>query len=131
MAYVERLGAARLKKLMRQFPAVAVLGPRQCGKTTLVRHLLPRAELLDMERPSDVERLEEDPEYVLGHLNTPVIFDEAQRMPELFPVLRALIDERRSARGRFVLLGSAQPALVRDVAESLAGRIGFLEMDPL
>ncbi len=129
--YLQRLGGARLKKLIRQFPAVAVLGPRQCGKTTLVRHLFPRAELIDLERPSDLARAEQDPEYLLRNSAAPLIFDEAQRMPDLFPVLRAIIDERRTARGRFVLLGSAHPSLVRGIAESLAGRIGFLELDPL
>jgi hypothetical protein len=116
--------------LLRTFPAVAVLGPRQCGKTTLVRSLFPDAASFDLERPSDLQQLQADPEYVLRKLKSPVILDEAQRVPELFPILRALIDERRSARGRFVLLGSAHPSLVRGSSESLSGRIGFLDLHP-
>ena len=128
--FVPRLAAGRLRRLLQTFPAVAVLGPRQCGKTTLVRRLFPKAESFDLERPSDLRRLESDPEYVLGRLKPPVILDEAQRMPDLFPILRALIDEHRAGCGRFVLLGSAHPSLVRGISESLAGRIGFLELDP-
>src|SRR5579862_3786379 len=129
--YLFRISAPRLQGLVRQFPAVAVLGPRQCGKTTLVRQLFPHAELFDLERPSDVTRLESDPEYTLRTLKGPVILDEVQRMPALFPILRALIDERRRTRSRFILLGSAHPTLVRGISESLAGRIGFLDLFPL
>jgi predicted AAA+ superfamily ATPase len=129
--YLPRISADRLRSLVRRFSAVAVLGPRQCGKTTLVRQLFPQAEWFDLERPSDVARLEADPEYTLRNLKAPVVLDEAHRMPQLFPILRALIDERRSANGRFLLLGSAHPSLVRDVSESLAGRIGFLDLYPL
>jgi predicted AAA+ superfamily ATPase len=129
--YLTRISASRLQSLVRQFPAVAVLGPRQCGKTTLVRRLFPHAEMFDLERPSDVTRLEADPEYTLRTLKGPLILDEAQRMPKLFPILRALIDERRKTRGRFILLGSAHPSLVRGISESLAGRIGFLDLFPL
>lgn len=128
--WVPRLSASRLRLLLREFPAVAVLGPRQCGKTALVRQLFPKAEMFDLERPSDVARLEADPEYVLRHLPSPVVLDEAHRMPALFPILRALIDERRDARGRFLLLGSAHFSLARDISEPLAGRVGFLDLRP-
>jgi hypothetical protein len=127
---VPRLGRLRLRSLLRHFPAAAVMGPRQCGKTTLVRTLFPKAEFFDLERPSDLQRLEADPEYILRHARPPVILDEAQRLPALFPLLRALIDERRAERGRFLLLGSAHPSLARGISESLAGRIGFLDLDP-
>ncbi len=125
-----RLADARLQRLLRRFPAAAILGARQCGKTTLVRRLFPHADFFDLERPSDVQRLEADPEYVLRHLKSPVVIDEAHRLPALFPILRALIDEKPHHHGRFVLLGSAHFSLARDVSESLAGRIAFVDLHP-
>jgi predicted AAA+ superfamily ATPase len=116
--------------LLRRFPAVTVLGPRQCGKTTFIRQALPDWTYLDLERPSDVAPLVADPEARLGQLGDRVILDEAQRVPEIFPVLRGLIDRRRPGKGRFVLLGSASPTLVRGISESLAGRTAFLDLPP-
>jgi hypothetical protein len=119
-----------LRGLLRGFPAVTVLGPRQCGKTTFVRAALPDWRYVDLERPSDVAPLTADPEARLQQLGDRVIFDEAQRLPELFPVLRGVIDRQRARRGRFVLLGSASPSLVRGLSESLAGRTAFLDLPP-
>ena len=117
---------------LEQFPAVALLGPRQAGKTTLARSITAgRAGslYLDLERPSDLAKLAE-PELFLsryaGHL---VVLDEIQRRPELFSVLRALIDDNRHP-GRFLLLGSASPQLLQQASESLAGRISFHELSP-
>jgi hypothetical protein len=128
---IERKYEDRLRQLLRQFPAVTVLGPRQCGKTTFIRRALPEWTYLDLERPSDVAPLAADPEARLAQLGDHVVFDEAQRLPDLFPVLRSAIDARRSQRGRFVLLGSASPSLVRAISESLAGRTAFLDLSPL
>jgi predicted AAA+ superfamily ATPase len=119
-----------LQALLRRFPAVTVLGPRQCGKITFIRQALPGWTYLDLERPRDVAPLLADPEARLEQLGDRVILDEAQRVPELFPVLRGLIDRRRPAKGRFVLLGSASPSLVRGISESLAGRTAFLDLPP-
>ena len=119
-----------LRGLLRRWPAVTVLGPRQSGKTTFVRQALPVWTYLDLERPSDLAPLLADPEARLEQLGDRVIFDEAQRAPALFPVLRGAIDRARSRRGRFVLLGSAAPELVRGSSESLAGRTAFLDMAP-
>lgn len=119
-----------LRRLLRRFPVVTVLGPRQCGKTTFIRQALPDWTYLDLERPSDVAPLAADPEARLGQLRGRVIFDEAQRLPDLFPVLRGVVDRERSRKGRFVLLGSASPALVRHISESLAGRTAFLDLPP-
>ena len=114
---------------LAQFPAVALVGPRQCGKTTLVRLLdpLPAPVFFDLEDPRD-RLILEDPLRALqvGEL---VVIDEAQRMPELFPVLRVLIDRNRRP-GQFLLLGSATPDLRRQSAESLAGRLLTLELTP-
>jgi predicted AAA+ superfamily ATPase len=127
---IERQYAAQLRRLLRQFPAVTVLGPRQCGKTTFIRRALPDWTYLDLERPSDATPLTADPEARLQQVGECVILDEAQRVPEVFPVLRSIIDSRRSRRGRFVLLGSASPSLIRAISESLAGRMGFLDLAP-
>jgi uncharacterized protein len=121
---------------LRRFPVVALVGPRQVGKTTLAKAVaksLGRATYLDLERPSDVAKLN-DPELYLESLAKQpkqlVILDEIQRMPALFPVLRSLVDAKR-ANGRFLLLGSASPDLSRQAAESLAGRIVYHELSPL
>ena len=105
-----------------------MLGPRQCGKTTFSRHALPDWTYVDLERPSDAAPLLADPEARLDQLGDHVIFDEAQRVPELFAVLRSAIDQQRSRHGRFLLLGSSSPRLVTGVAESLAGRTAFLDL---
>ncbi len=115
-----------------EFPAVALLGPRQAGKTTLARVVAaqrPDSLFLDLERPSDLAKLA-DPELFLSrHAGQLVVLDEIQRQPELFSVLRSLIDEKRTP-GRFLLLGSASPQLLRQASESLAGRISFHELAP-
>lgn len=126
-----RAAEAELQRKLRTFPVVTVLGPRQVGKTTLVRGVLSGWRYLDLERPADAAALRDDPEDRLRVLGDRVILDEAQLAPKLFPVLRGLVDERRSRNGRYVVLGSASPALVQGVAESLAGRTAFLELRPL
>jgi len=121
-----------IEKALLQFPAVALLGPRQAGKTTLARSVgssRVNSLHLDLERPSDLAKLA-DPELFLSrHADQLVVLDEIQRQPDLFPVLRALIDENRRP-GRFLLLGSASPQLLRQTSESLAGRISFHELAP-
>lgn len=121
-----------IQQALGEFPAVALLGPRQAGKTTLAKLIAetqPDSLRLDLERPSDLAKLT-DPELFLSRQqNRLVVLDEIQRMPELFPVLRALIDENRRP-GRFLLLGSASPQLLRQASESLAGRIDFKELAP-
>jgi len=128
---IPRAIAKEVAQLLRRFPAVCILGPRQAGKTTLARMALPGAAYWDLELPSDRRRMEIDPETALREAPAPTILDEAQAMPELFPILRAVIDEERKRTGRFLILGSASPNLVRGLSESLAGRIGFLEIAPL
>lgn len=116
----------RLAWLYRTFPVVAILGARQVGKTTLARSFGATwngpVTHLDLERPADLALLA-DPELVLGPLRGLVILDEIQRRPELFPVLRVLVD-RPDADTKFLVLGSASPELLRQGSESLAGRIG-------
>ena len=123
----------KLWHALANFPAVALVGPRQVGKTTLARSIATDhadAVYLDLERPSDLAKLGE-PEIFLGSVaNRLVIIDEVQRRPDLFPLLRALIDANRR-NGRFLLLGSAAPELITHGSETLAGRIAFLELAPL
>ena len=116
-----------LKERLNHNPAVALLGPRQCGKTTLARMFSSEVpgEYFDLEDPRDVTRLSA-PMTVLEGATGLIVIDEIQRMPELFPLLRVLID--RSEKKRFLLLGSASPSLIRGVSETLAGRISFVHM---
>ena len=117
-------------------PVVALLGSRQVGKTTLALELKLEKPIhyLDLERPSDIAKLA-DPELYLGEFSHHlVILDEIQRLPDLFPVLRSLVDERRRAGERaaqFLILGSASPELLQQSSETLAGRISYLELPPL
>lgn len=127
---LDRGYGAALRALLRRFPAVTILGPRQCGKTTFIRRELPDWSYVDLERPADATPLAADPEARLEQLGDGVVLDEAQRLPEIFPVLRGLIDRRTSRKGRFVLLGSASPSLVRGISETLAGRTAFLDLPP-
>ncbi|HVA64679.1 MAG TPA: ATP-binding protein [Terriglobales bacterium] len=127
----------RLAQLLGQFPAVALLGPRQVGKTTLALALArargPAAAYFDLEQPSDRARLA-DPETALRALpDRLVILDEIHRLPEIFATLRGLIDRwRRQGKrnGHFLLLGSASMDLLRQTSESLAGRIAYAELAP-
>ena len=119
-----------LRRLLRRFPAVTVLGPRQCGKTTFIRQALPDWAYFDLERPSDAAPFAADPEARLEQVRGRVILDEAQRVPEVFPVLRGVLDRSGSRMGRFVLLGSASPALRTQISESLAGRTALLDLPP-
>src|SRR6266568_6710380 len=122
---------AQLKALrdgLKASPVVALLGPRQCGKTTLARRLAERGATtyLDLENPADLARLAE-PMLALERLRELVVIDEVQRQPDLFPILRVLAD-RRPLPARFLVLGSASPDLLRQSSESLAGRIAYFEI---
>jgi len=121
---------AEVRASLRRSPVVALLGPRQCGKSTLARAIArqsPGATFFDLEDPRDVARLD-DPMLALAHASGLVVLDEIQRRPELFPSLRVLAD-RRPIKTRFLVLGSASRDLLRQSSESLAGRIEYLEMD--
>jgi len=129
MRYVPRTVESTLERLRTEFPVVLVTGPRQCGKSTLVRAARPRWRHFDLERPSDLAQVEADIEGFLSEHDRDVVIDEAQRLPGLFPALRHAVD-RTGRRGRYLLTGSASPALTRSVSESLAGRVGMLELTP-
>ena len=123
--------AARIAALLRQFPVVAVLGARQVGKTTLARQVAAARRagtaFYDLENTEDLARLA-DPRLTLRRERGLVVIDEVQRLPGLFQTLRVLVDEP-GVRRRFLLLGSAAPELLRQGAETLAGRIAYHELD--
>ena len=131
-----RLIQHQLVALLGQFPAVVLLGPRQAGKTTLALAEMARrgdAVYLDLESPSAQRQLDDPEAFLLAQRNRLVILDEVQRMPELFAVLRGVIDIRRrdgETSGQFLLLGSATGVLLQQTSESLAGRVAQLELTP-
>ena len=134
---ISRQLAPHLLELLGQFPAVALLGPRQAGKTTLAEMIAAQRQpsvYLDLESPTDRAKLLDPEAYLVQHEDKLVILDEVQRLPDLFQPLRGLIDRGRRkghAQGRFLLLGSASGDLLRQSGESLAGRIAYLELPPL
>ncbi|MBE7495031.1 MAG: ATP-binding protein [Verrucomicrobiaceae bacterium] len=119
---------SRLETALGENPVTALLGPRQCGKTTLARMLADRdgGHWFDMESTEDRAALSQ-PELALKKLTGLVVIDEIQRHPELFAALRPLAD-RRSKPARFLILGSASPDIVKGVSETLAGRVGFVDL---
>ena len=119
-----------MQDYLRAFPCLVLLGVRQCGKTTLLRTLPQGWRHFDLERRSDYEVISRDPDAFLRLNPRQTAMDEAQILPGLFPALRVAIDEERSAKGRFAITGSSSPALVRSISESLAGRVGIIEMAP-
>ncbi|MDP3177456.1 MAG: ATP-binding protein [Spirochaetaceae bacterium] len=134
MAYwIDRLRTAICLTDLGNYPAVAILGPRQCGKSSLAKSILATRQhsiLLDLELPSDLRKLDDPELFLADKADRLVCIDEIQRRPELFPVLRALIDRDRRP-GRFLILGSASRDLIRQSSESLAGRISFIHLSPL
>jgi predicted AAA+ superfamily ATPase len=127
-----RLATAHLQRLARQFPALAILGPRQAGKTTLARLAFPRLPRLDCEDPLTADLLRRETRHAIAAREAGgLVLDEIQAVPQAFAVLRVLIDEQRSRNGRFILLGSAHPALVRGISETLTGRVTLIDLAPL
>jgi predicted AAA+ superfamily ATPase len=132
MQYIQRIESARIKKYLENFPAVAILGPRQCGKSTLANELLknyPDAISLDLENPEDRMKLSDPGLFFNLHAGKLICLDEIQRIPELFPVLRSVIDHNNS-NGQFLILGSASRELLHQSSESLAGRLVYQELTP-
>lgn len=131
MVYLERFYQNQLLRALERSPSVAVLGPRQCGKSTFVRHLIKNrnAVYLDLQLPSDRNKLNEPEIFFTNFRDRLVCLDEIQTQPELFSILRSEIDQDRRP-GRFIFLGSASRDLIKQTKESLAGRIAFVEMTP-
>jgi len=135
---IQREAQAHIANLLRTFPAVAILGPRQVGKTTLA-HLLaseisPEPIYLDLETASDLAKLNEPELYFENNEDRTIILDEIQRVPEIFATLRGIIDRRKRAgkkSGQFLILGSASLDLLQQSSESLAGRIAYAKLSGL
>jgi predicted AAA+ superfamily ATPase len=118
---------------LANFPVVGLLGPRQVGKTTLakqIREKYTQSVYLDLELDSDLFKLTNAENYLKQQANSLVIIDEIQRKPDLFPLIRALCDQTISQNGRFLVLGSSSPDLIKQSSESLAGRISYNELKP-
>lgn len=127
---IRQFKGQQLAHSIQHFRVTALLGPRQCGKTTLARTFdVPRESYFDLEDPLDQARLQ-NPRDILGGLTGLVIIDEFQRQPDLFPILRVLAD-RKDQPARFLILGSASPQLMKGASESLAGRVNFIHMGGL
>lgn len=133
---IERSISLELEKLLKRSPAVVLTGPRQVGKTTLAREVARKldAVYLDLENPRDLARIEDVQQFCELNEGKLIIFDEVQRAPGIFTTLRVIIDgyrQRGLGAGHFLLLGSASIDLLRQSGESLAGRVSYLELDPL
>ena len=133
---LRRLLSDRLQKRIERMPAVALLGARQVGKTTLARAVARDRDsvYLDLEMPGDQLKLRDPESFLRLHGDKLIVLDEIQRSPDLFNVLRGVIDANRRAgrwSGQFLILGSASMDLLRQSSESLAGRIGYIEMGGL
>jgi uncharacterized protein len=119
-----------LESRFRQYPVVALLGARQVGKSTLAKLIAPERLLyLDLERTSDLNKLTDPEAYFVANTDKLICLDEIQRLPDIFPLLRSLVDAS-GRNGQFLLLGSASRDLLRQSSETLAGRISFLELSP-
>ncbi len=128
---IERNVSNKIKELLKMFPVVAIIGVRQCGKSTLIKNLHPDWQYYDLERPSHFELINYDTEFFLAEHSEKVIFDEAQLCPKLFSVLRSTIDEKRDQYGRFIISGSSSYDLLKNISESLAGRVAIVELGTL
>jgi len=128
----DRKAAVQVREALDDSPVAGILGPRQCGKTTLAKMLLqgrPDSLYLDMERPDDLRALSDPQAFFRLHRGRTICLDEIQRIPQIFPVIRAEVDEAEMS-GRFLILGSASPDLLRQTSESLAGRIRYIYLTP-
>jgi predicted AAA+ superfamily ATPase len=131
MEFIKRHLTNEVKESLKHFPVVAITGPRQSGKSTLVRYLLGNKKLiyLDLERMSDLRKLDEAEWFLQSQKEKTICLDEVQRKPDIFQLIRSLVDEWRK-NGSFLILGSASRDLLRQSSESLAGRISYKRLTP-
>jgi predicted AAA+ superfamily ATPase len=130
--YIPRKITSTVRRRLSEIPAVAIIGARQCGKTTLAKNVIAKnktAIYLDLEKNSDRNKLQDPEAFLRLNADRLICLDEIQRVPELFPLLRSMIDESHR-NGQFLLLGSASPGLLRQSSETLAGRISYVHLSP-
>lgn len=131
MRYIPRLLDSQIRKAARGFPAILLTGPRQCGKTTLLKHLYPDTTYVLLEDPDVISRVRGDARTFLDDLKLPVILDEIQNVPELLNYIRTRIDDKPARKGQWLLTGSQEAPLMQGVSESMAGRAAILQLLPL
>jgi len=132
MKYIKRDLESTITRKLKTVPVIAVIGPRQSGKSTLIKNILKKRDnslYLDLERPSDLNKLRDAESYFTLNKDMLICLDEIQRMPEIFPLIRSLVDAN-GKKGQFIILGSASAKLLKQSSESLAGRITYLELTP-
>jgi predicted AAA+ superfamily ATPase len=127
----DRKAETKLRRLLRQFPCVCILGSRQVGKTTLAKRSFKGCCYYDLESPAVQDRVRLAPEEFLSSATGLLVLDEIQSIPEIMNALKVAIDARRRYNGRFLILGSANPGVLKTASETLAGRVGFVDLDPL
>lgn len=130
--YLSRILEKPVERSLQYNPVTVILGPRQCGKSTLAKKMLSsyaHSLYLDLERPSDLQKLDDAEWFLSTQSDRLVCLDEIQRKPEIFPLLRSIVDENRRP-GMFLLLGSASRDLLRQSSESLAGRVSYKQLTP-
>jgi predicted AAA+ superfamily ATPase len=128
---MERIYSDEFAEFLQYFPCIAIIGARQCGKTTLAKLVGKDWPYFDMERMADRSMIAQDPDLFLSLNPNHIVIDEAQELPALFPALRVAIDADRGRNGRFILTGSSSPELLTSISESLAGRIAVIHLSPL
>jgi predicted AAA+ superfamily ATPase len=131
MTDLKRNLSDKVNQYLELFPAIVLLGVRQCGKTTLSRQLRPDWKYFDLEKSSDYDFITGDYDFFFREYPNSIIIDETQHDPQLFRELRGVIDADRKHNGRFILTGSSSPELISRITESLAGRIGIIEVGPM
>ena len=128
---IKRILSAKILEMARYYPVVTLLGPRQSGKTTLVKALFPDFAYADLEDPETRILARDDPKTFFENYPEPLLVDEVQRVPELLSHIQVRVDSDRRRMGRFILTGSHQPRLKEAISQSLAGRTAELELLPL
>lgn len=131
MTYIHRNYQQLAERYLKNFPALCLIGSRQAGKTSLAKNIAPGWSYFDLERPSDYELIANAPELFFEQYPSHIIIDEAQEYPEIFKILRGVIDAKREQKGRFIITGSSSPEITAHLSDSLAGRVGIIQIGTL